>query len=114
MVMKFQPLFGSFDLVAKAPILNMHQFNGEYGCPSCLHPGVHTSSRYYLPGTEYPLRTNDNNMQNATEAEERGKPIKGIKAGAYAGGGSGGSGEPPFFQFNYIHRMAWHACLACK
>ena len=70
MVMKFQPLFGSFDLVAKAPILNMHQFNGEYGCPSCLHPGVHTSSRYYLPGTEYPLRTNDNNMQNATEAEE--------------------------------------------
>ena len=52
MVMKFQPLFGLFDLVAKAPILNMHQFNGEYGCPSCLHPGVHTSSRYYLPGTD--------------------------------------------------------------
>ena len=29
-------------------------------------------------------------------------------------GGSGGSGEPPFFQINYIHSMAWHACLACK
>ena len=26
----------------------------------------------------------------------------------------GGSGEPPFFQINYIHSMAWHACLACK
>ena len=25
-------------------------------------------------------------------------------------GGSGGSGEPPF-QINYIHSMAWHACL---
>ena len=37
-----------------------------------------SSSIYYLPGTEYPLRTNDNNLQNATEAEERGKPIKGI------------------------------------
>ena len=35
-------------------------------------------------------------------------------SGAYAGGGSGGSGEPPFFQINYIHSMAWHACLACK
>ena len=29
-------------------------------------------------------------------------------------GGGGGSGEPPFFQINYIHSMAWHACLACK
>ena len=34
--------------------------------------------------------------------------------GAHAGGGSGGSGEPPFFQINYIHSMTWHACLACK
>ena len=27
--------------------------------------------------------------------------------------GRGGSGEPPFF-INYIHSMAWNACLACK
>ncbi len=33
-----KPLFGVFDLVAKAPILNMNQFNGKNGCPSCLHP----------------------------------------------------------------------------
>ena len=26
-------------------------------------------------------------------------------SGAYAGGSSGGSGEPPFFQINYIHSM---------
>ena len=32
-------------------------------------------------------------------------------SGAYAGGGSG---EPPFFKINYIHSIAWHACLACK
>lgn len=41
---KFEPLFGSFDFVAKEPILNMHQFNGKHGCPSCLHPGIRTSS----------------------------------------------------------------------
>jgi len=77
--LKFQPLFGSFDMVAKAPILNMNQFNGKYGCPSCLHPGVHTASRYYLPDTEYPIRTNDNNLQNAMEAEVKGTRINGIK-----------------------------------
>ena len=27
------------DLVAKAPSLNMKQFNGEFGCSICLHPG---------------------------------------------------------------------------
>ena len=35
-------------------------------------------------------------------------------AGAYAGGVQGVQVNPPFFQINYIHSMAWHACLACK
>ena len=34
--------------------------------------------------------------------------------GGGGGGGSGGSGEPPLFQINYIHSIAWDACLACK
>ena len=34
-----QPLFGVFDLIAKAPVLNMKQFNRLNGCPTCLHPG---------------------------------------------------------------------------
>ena len=39
-----------FDLVAKVPILNMKQFNGEYGCSTCRHPGKHISgTRMYLP-----------------------------------------------------------------
>jgi len=29
-------LFGSFDLIAKAPILNMHQFSSKNGCPFFL------------------------------------------------------------------------------
>lgn len=27
------------DLPAKAAMLNIKQFNGEYGCAVCLHPG---------------------------------------------------------------------------
>eukprot|EP00734_Pompholyxophrys_sp_LG126_P000265 Pompholyxophrys_sp_v1_NODE_78_length_2321_cov_1.577670.p2 type:complete len:182 gc:universal NODE_78_length_2321_cov_1.577670:1829-1284(-) len=30
----------SADLPARAALLNMHQFNGEYGCMTCLAPGV--------------------------------------------------------------------------
>ena len=57
-ILKFSPVLGIFDMVAKAPILNMNQFNGANGCPTCLHPGTWTVSRYYLPGQEYSLRTN--------------------------------------------------------
>ncbi len=75
----FEPLFGSFDLVAKAPILNMHQFNGAYGCPSCLNPGVRTTSQYYLPHHHYDLRTNDSVIINANEADSKGEVTCGIK-----------------------------------
>ena len=47
---RLKPLFSIFDLIAKAPILNMKQFNGEYGCPTCLHPGKRDCrTRIYLP-----------------------------------------------------------------
>ena len=75
----FHPLFGIFDLVAKAPILNMMQFNGQNGCPTCLHPGVWDSSRYYLPDTTYPARTNDSVIEAANDAETNGKVMHGIK-----------------------------------
>ena len=68
-----------FDLVAKAPALNMHHFNGSNGCPTCLHPGEmcgHT--RVYLHGT-YPLRTHDSMKLAAREAEEENKVVNGIK-----------------------------------
>ena len=34
------------DLPAKAALLNCNQFNGEYGCATCLHQGE--SVRYYI------------------------------------------------------------------
>ena len=36
---KARLLFALADLTAKAALFNVTQFNGEYGCPSCLHPG---------------------------------------------------------------------------
>jgi hypothetical protein len=35
---------GTLDLVAKAPALNMIQFNGMYGCPKCLQKGRSVST----------------------------------------------------------------------
>ncbi len=77
--MKFSPLIGLFDMIAKAPVLAMKQFNGKYGCPVCLHPGVHTSSRYYLPGTDFQLRTSNSVQEAGREAELLGRAVDGIK-----------------------------------
>ena len=32
-------LYALCDLPAKAALFNIIQFNGQYGCPSCNHPG---------------------------------------------------------------------------
>lgn len=76
---KFKPLFGSFDLIAKAPVLNMHQFNGLHGCPTCLNPGEWSGSRYYLPSHPSPLRTNDSVLKSAVKAEAEKVIVDGIK-----------------------------------
>lgn len=77
--LRLQPLFGVFDLVAKAPILNMMQFNGLKGCPVCLHPGTWERTRLYLPGTVYSLRTNEGMMQDGIQAERNKAVVNGIK-----------------------------------
>ena len=76
-------LNGIFDLIAKAPLVNMKQFNGEYGCLTCTHPGtyIHPRSRVYLPNIE-PVptaRTHEAIMQAAVQAETSGVPVHGIK-----------------------------------
>ena len=76
-------LNGIFDLIAKAPILNMKQFNGEHGCSTCTHPGVSLSrgTRVYLPSIEPPplARTHESIMLAAEEAEASGHTVDGIK-----------------------------------
>ena len=76
-------LNGIFDLIAKAPLVNMKQFNGEYGCLTCTHPGtyIHPRSRVYLPNIE-PVptaRTHEAIMQAAVQAETSGVPVHSIK-----------------------------------
>ena len=46
-----------FDLIARALVLTMKQFNGEYGCNVCLHPckRLGNGSRVFLPGIDYPM-----------------------------------------------------------
>ena len=46
-------VMGVFDLPAKAAVLCAKQFNGEYGCSVCLHPGkrLPNNARVYLPDT---------------------------------------------------------------
>jgi len=53
-------VMGLFDLPAKASVLCAKQYNGEYGCSVCIHPGLRLSNgaRVYLPRV-YPERTND-------------------------------------------------------
>lgn len=54
-------LLFSSDLPAKSKVLKMKQFNGEFGCSYCLHPGFmvgsSTSSKYTESTEEYSLRT---------------------------------------------------------
>ena len=57
-VVRIKLLFGIFDLIAKAQVLNMKQFNGSYGCPTCLHPGEYHSNQVYPPAS-YPLHTEE-------------------------------------------------------
>ena len=73
-------LTGIFDLIAKAPILNMKQFNGKYGCSTCTHPGTRLgNTRVYLPSVECTPRTDKTFLEAAEEAERTGEPEKGVK-----------------------------------
>ena len=71
------------DLVAKAPSLNMKQFNGEFGCSVCLHPGERLQGRgnvrVYPQYPEEPARRNNRDtLLQAQVAEETGRSVFGI------------------------------------
>jgi len=64
-------VFGTFDLPAKASILCAKQYNGEFGCSVCLHPGkqLDIGTRVYLPNF-FPERDHNSVVAAAKEAEE--------------------------------------------
>ena len=46
-------LFVVADLPAKASLLNMIQFNGKFGCPTCYHEGEQVCvALSYMPGLD--------------------------------------------------------------
>lgn len=71
---------GVFDLPAKAAVLCSKQFNGEYGCSVCLHPGkrLPNNARVYLPGTKYAERNHDEVNHSAGQAEGTNASVDGI------------------------------------
>ena len=78
-IIKARLVLGIFDLPAKAAVLCCKQFNGEYGCTVCLHPGNYMSRRRVYPPLAYRSRTHEQNKSLARKAIRLRKVIKGIK-----------------------------------
>lgn len=72
-------VMGVFDLPAKAAVLCAKQFNGEYGCAVCIHPGkrLPNNSRIYLPDS-HAERTHRDILTAASEAERDNSCVQGI------------------------------------
>ncbi|KAK3907165.1 Deoxyribose-phosphate aldolase [Frankliniella fusca] len=82
---KVKVIVGISDTIARPLLRHSIQFNGLYGCGLCLHPGLrmkygrgHIRS-YSTNAGKFPNRSHDELMQMAREAEQAGKPVKGIK-----------------------------------
>ena len=71
-------LFCVFDLVAKASVLNFKQFNGAYGCHTCLHPGQYLGTQVYPPAEpDFRVRT----CRDVTEAIQEGRATETVVQG---------------------------------
>ena len=72
-------VMGSFDLPAKAAVLCTKQFNGQYGCSVCLHPGfrLDNGARIYLPDL-FLERNHDSMAAAAEEAEKSECAVDGV------------------------------------
>lgn len=56
-VLRAQLLCAIVDLPAKAALMNCVQYNGQYGCSTCIHPGCSVS---FLIVTLYPTKVSNN------------------------------------------------------
>lgn len=82
---KVLPLMCVSDSIARPALRNSTQFNGEFGCGLCYHPGFHLqrgrghARSYSIQEREYPLRTHEETMNLAGTAQELRKSQQGIK-----------------------------------
>lgn len=70
------------DLPAKASVLNIKQFNGEFGCIACDHPGEnhHLYKKWHYPySRKYNYKTDQNYMIYANVAQKTKQHIFGVK-----------------------------------
>jgi hypothetical protein len=70
------------DLPAKAAALNIKQFNGEFGCIKCLHPGEYNRSFHkmtYPPNVEADVRDAKSFREAAILADRSKETIYGIR-----------------------------------
>ena len=69
-----------FDLPARAMVLNLTQWNGNYGCTYCLDTGTQVShTRIYLPNDDHKSRTEKDTLKCAKEASNTATPVFGVK-----------------------------------
>lgn len=70
------------DLPAKSKVLKMKQYNDEFGCSYCLHPGFmvgdSTSSKYTVSSEEYSLRTHSSTLSLMRLFLSTGKECLGV------------------------------------
>lgn len=80
---KVHTFLSSVDSVARCILQNINQFNGQYGCSLCLHPGEHVKvgngyARVYC-GDKRRARTEHQHKIHATMALAEGRPVYGVK-----------------------------------
>lgn len=80
---KVHTLLSPVDSVARAPLQNVNQFNGKFGCSFCLNPGDRVPvgrgyARVYCGG-EGSKRTKRFHESDAEKAIARGRPVRGVK-----------------------------------
>lgn len=78
---------GTCDLPAKCMVLNMNQFNGQYGCASCMQPGTvlsvgkgHARTFPFIgENIAGPTRSHGDFINHGEEAFVSNKPVFGVK-----------------------------------
>lgn len=81
-LIKVHTLCASVDSIARPAIQNQKQFNGNFGCSLCLHPGEiseNTKNTKIYPGLLKKLRSRLLHLQFLKKIKESKKPVRGIK-----------------------------------
>lgn len=81
---KVHTILAPVDSVERCALQNIHQFNGEYGCSQCLHPGETIAignghTRVYSNEKNGNSRTIRQHERDALKAETEKKVINGVK-----------------------------------